>query len=144
MGRGVGESGLGSVDRRGEDDDLEREGAVEWRGATGSRRENRTRTEWASRIGQTTRAGKADRVGAGWPVETRVNRNCPGWCCKVRMVLAILSSATGWALRGDEIKPGWRWWAGAVRVRPGSAVNPRGCGQPRVARNGANRMADRN
>ena len=26
-----------------------------------------------------------------------------------------------------RIKPRWRWWARAVRVRPGSVVNPRGC-----------------
>ena len=93
---------------------------------------------WASRIGRTTRAGKADRVSAGWPVETRVSCNCRGWCGQVMAALAILSSETDWALRGEESRPGWCWWAEAARVRPGSAVNPRGgsdqskglCGQP--------------
>ena len=82
---------------------------------------------WASRIGQTTRAGEADWVGAGWPVETRVSRNYPEWCGQVRAALAILSSATDWASRGDESRPGWRWWAGTARGDP-AAQSTRGGG----------------
>ena len=87
-GRGVVGSWLGSVNRRGGDDRLERKGDGGEVRATGSQQERRAWANWistelirarrassgdaeqanparASGIGQTTRAVKADWVGAG-------------------------------------------------------------------------------
>ena len=63
MGHGVGESRPNSVDRRGRDDGLEREGAVEWMGVTGSRQERRACADWVS--AESIRARQAT-VHGGW------------------------------------------------------------------------------
>ena len=59
-------------------------------------------------------------------METRVNRSCLGWCGQVRAALGTLGGATGLASRGDAVRLGWHWWAGAARMKPKQCSQPEG------------------